>query len=67
MHDVTNRGFTESMMQEAIENWVSLQVMALDGRDITLDLTHLAQPELAIPTQPMAAAPRAIALLSLFD
>eukprot|EP00974_Lingulodinium_polyedra_P063905 6171403-Lingulodinium_polyedra.AAC.1 len=41
--------------------------MMLDGRDIFLDLTHLAQPELAIPAQPMTAAPRAIALLSLFD
>eukprot|EP00974_Lingulodinium_polyedra_P077452 7499575-Lingulodinium_polyedra.AAC.1 len=41
--------------------------MALDGRVITLDLSQLAQPELAIPTQPMIRAPRAIALLSLFD
>eukprot|EP00974_Lingulodinium_polyedra_P067579 6544275-Lingulodinium_polyedra.AAC.1 len=55
------------MMQEAIDNWVSLQVMVLNGRDIALNLAHPAQPELAIPTQPMVRAPRAIALLSLFD
>eukprot|EP00974_Lingulodinium_polyedra_P091184 8841746-Lingulodinium_polyedra.AAC.1 len=41
--------------------------MTLNDRVITLDLTQLAHPESAIATQPMAGAPRAIALLSLFD
>eukprot|EP00974_Lingulodinium_polyedra_P024139 2338429-Lingulodinium_polyedra.AAC.1 len=27
-HDLTSHGFTEGMLREAIDNWVSLRVMA---------------------------------------
>eukprot|EP00974_Lingulodinium_polyedra_P123870 11188381-Lingulodinium_polyedra.AAC.1 len=44
MHDLASRGFTEGMLREAIENWVSPRVVALQGCEVTLDPTTLSLP-----------------------
>eukprot|EP00974_Lingulodinium_polyedra_P028075 2711890-Lingulodinium_polyedra.AAC.1 len=67
MHDLTGHGFTEGMLREAIENWVSLRVMVLQGREVTLDPTALSLPALAIAPRVASGAPRAVALLSLLN
>eukprot|EP00974_Lingulodinium_polyedra_P031937 3075856-Lingulodinium_polyedra.AAC.1 len=55
------------MLREAIENWVSLRVMALQGCEVTLDPTTLSLPPPAVVPQPGNGTPRTVALLSLFD
>eukprot|EP00974_Lingulodinium_polyedra_P075083 7275637-Lingulodinium_polyedra.AAC.1 len=67
MHDLIGHGFAEGMLREAIENWVSLRVMALQGREVTLDPTALSLPAPANAPRVAGGAPRAVALLSLFD
>eukprot|EP00974_Lingulodinium_polyedra_P044518 4270331-Lingulodinium_polyedra.AAC.1 len=67
MHDLTGRGFTEGMLREAIEKWVSLRAMTLQGSEVTLDPSALSPPTPAGAPRADGGASRTVALLSLFD
>eukprot|EP00974_Lingulodinium_polyedra_P031226 3004353-Lingulodinium_polyedra.AAC.1 len=55
------------MLREAIENWVPLRAMALQGCEVTLDPTALSAPAPVQCPRALGGSARAIALLSLFD